>query len=53
MYPWQIKVQGNFLGLLDRAQTLQTTLLLRATQLRASALHVDRENNYIACVMHI
>ena len=36
------------LGLLDHALTLQTTLLLRATQLRASALHVDRENNYTA-----
>ena len=40
-------------GLLDCALTLQTTLLLRATQLRASVLHVDRENNYTACVMHI
>ena len=50
---WQIKVQGNLLGLLDCALTLQTTLLLRATQLRASVLHVDRENNYTACVMHI
>ena len=35
------------------ALTLQATLLLRATQLRASVLHVDRENNYTACAMHI